>query len=96
MNKVENFSFESKNDIVDFISGGWIPPSEAEVAKLLQEVGEPEIGGGDKAQLVPDAEKDQFIRVMNRVHKNRIKNRNGFFSLAALLFLLSLLRWKRK
>lgn len=95
LGKMENYTFENKNDVVDYVAGGFFPPTKEEFDKLMVELAEPEIGGGDLSKVIPDDDKTLFINVMNRVHKNRVKTRNNVL-LGFLMGTLGLIFLRRK
>ena len=95
--------FESQKDIVDFVSGGILPPSKSQFNDLMYRVNNPisselSITPGEDVviteSMVPIDEREVLDRVLRRVYANRVKRRNGFIIFSALALSLYFSRKK--
>ena len=79
--------FESARDVVDYVSGGIIPPSRANFDQVMIKVRMPDGNHEDisnkigkevviQEDVIPEGDRVVLDKVMRRVYENRIKNRN--------------------
>lgn len=91
----ENVVFETENDIIDYVSKG-IVPSRKNFEKVMSKVRIPDY---EKIEGQVYISKNMFIKcdqetldfALNRVYKNRVRNRNICIGSLALILIAGLL-----
>ena len=87
--------FESQKDVIDYVSGGILPPSKSQFEEMINRVRNPLDSTKDTTSLVgndviitdkvvPDDEKEMLDKVLRRVYENRVKRRNAYILIGVL------------
>lgn len=90
--KPDKIKFESSMDVVDYISKG-IVPTRRNFDDIIQKVRYPDEEGSTPVEGKPymprrifiNISNDEMIEVLDRVYKNRVRNRNIRISIASII-----------
>lgn len=77
--KVENMQFESKSDFVDYVCGGFLPPSKRDFNFVIDKIMNPDNLDNPVVMfkdIFTEEEKPLFVYLLQRMYTNRVKNRN--------------------
>jgi len=99
--------FEKTNDIVDYVTQGFLPPPERYFHQVIRKLRNPDLNDSRRGQeaiilddVVPEEERATIDVILTRVHRNRIRNRNRFLiglgTVATALMVNSSMKKKKK
>lgn len=98
LTKPDSIKFESKTDIVDYVTKG-LPPTKKNFNTLMASVHVPTANANETKEgnvfidenMFINCDQETFEEVMNRVYENRIRNRNISIGVGAGVIVLALL-----
>lgn len=86
----KNIVFETRDDVIDFVTKGFIPPKKSNFEKVMNKVKNPDdeatfnSNKGKEVTILDSAmneeERKLLEEMMNRVYGNRVSNRNKLFT----------------
>ena len=101
--------FESQDDVVDYVTKGFLPPLRKHFDQVMEKVDSPNPVGyegrrGEEVLIsetaIPEIDRKTLRKVMDKVYRNRVMNQNkaiiGFGSFLMLLGGMSIRRRKKR
>ena len=101
--------FESKNDVIDYVTRGFIPPRREHFKQVMDKVKNPDPAGSNQSEKwgnevtiseekISEKEREELGDILPKVYENRVRNRTKFLigSGVALLSAIAFSRSRKK